>query len=969
MSQKQKVAVNKGIVNKADTKDKEQKRILTREFENMELTPGELAAFINDGHPFCAQHSGSRNGENFVCSDVLAVDIDHGLSLDDAMQDQYVQQYASMVYTTPSHTPDKHRFRIVFQLAQTITDPLQMRRAYAGVIRKFGGDGSCHDACRLFYGSKGSNPIVLGNILPSAELDRLMAMGCDARVSDSNGDPEDKTRYAPTGNRSRISLEKNLTVRLAKGGRAALDSLNARTPIHCPVHTPDLNASAMVVVNKHGKRGVFCSKCACTFWHDEVHQSQQAPYDFNRVADAVRQLANEEFPHLHDDLYDIDDDENLIPPTAAEIEEWRRQLDERSHLHLYDKFLPKLSLEPGVTFVRSPKNSGKTTQLKNISRQCRSEGLSVLLIGHRQTLLRGMSNDLDLVPYLYEEGGKQKNNSPMDRYAICVDSMGKLLKPHLHEYDVVIVDEAEQVFSHIASASTLKDKRSHCYELLCLYLADAKSVILCDADLGSISVEAITQIVDGATPYRFYLNDYRPEAKQYDLYADEKHLIADMTTAIGNGGRHYVATNSKRKAKDLRVAITDAHPEKKVMLVTADEVSDPATQHFIDNIKTEILNYDVVIASPTLGTGIDITFANDGQEIDIVFGCFVSRVNTHFDMDQQLSRVRNPKAMKVWITPERFNFETDPDAIEAELILCRNLNDMIRGYTKRRLPILDQSFLKVYKPVVGMQRASKNALRRNFMQLREQNGWHANLIERSVSESKKGAAQLKNAKAVVDANYSNAVCEAQSLAEEDYRTLTDIQKTKPLSHADQYSMRHYELASFYHAPVDPALVKLDNSGKFRECIRLAEVYFAPLSITIERSRRFDDDSALAPDANLLPLQRELLRKLLTSAGLTDDNHAIRCDVSFTQENLAQFVTTWRSHAGQIATLLKLPARGDLDTKAVNSLTAILDLIGLKKKMSANYKVGDTQRVREYQIDSESLELVKGIIQRRAACAK
>lgn len=67
---------------------------------------------------------------------------------------------------------------------------------------------------------------------------------------------------------------------------------------------------------------------------------------------------------------------------------------------------------------------------------------------------------------------------------------------------------------------------------------------------------------------------------------------------------------------------------------------------------------------------------NDAQEIDTVFGFFVSRVNTHFDMDQQLARVRHPMALKVWVTPERFHFETDPSSIEAEVILSRNLNDM-----------------------------------------------------------------------------------------------------------------------------------------------------------------------------------------------------------------------------------------------------------------------------------------------------
>ncbi|MBU9120532.1 plasmid replication protein, CyRepA1 family [Burkholderia multivorans] len=968
MQTKQKVAVNRHIINKIDRQDKEQLRTLTHEFENMELTADELAAFINDGHPFCAQHKGSRKGENFVCSNVLAVDIDSGLLLDVALQDEYVQKFASFVYTTHSHTPEQHRFRIVFQLDRALNEPEDMRVAYQGIIRLFGGDESCKDACRLFFGSKGCNPIVLGNILPGAELDKLLIMGREVRVSDSDGDPEVRTKRLPVGNRSQISLGKGQLVQLAKGGSAALESLNTRTPIHCPVHL-DRDASAMVVVNRNGKRGVFCSACASTFWHDEPAQKKLLPYDFNRIVDAVRELAHEEFPYHHDDLYNIDDDENLIEPTPEDIAEWRRLLENRTHMLMYDEFLPKISVESGVTLVRSPKGSGKTQQLEQISRQCRASGMSVLLIGHRQTLLHSMADQLALTCYFYTKDGKQKNNRPEERYAICVDSMGKLLKPHLHQYDVVIVDEAEQVFRHITAADTLKAKRRHCYQLLCHYLAQAKSVILCDADLGSISVEAISQIVAEDTPYRFYLNDYRPAQKPYDLYADEKHQVADMLTAISDGGRHYVATNSKRKAKVLHATITAAYPSKRVMLVTAEDISDAATQHFIDNIRAEILNYDVVIASPTLGTGIDITFDNEAQEIDTVFGFFVSRVNTHFDIDQQLARVRHPKAVKVWVSLERFHFETDPAAIEAELILCRNLNDMIVGYTRERLPILEQSFLKVYSQVAATQRASKNALRHNFVQLRAQNGWKANLIERSVNAAKDGAEQVREAEVQIAAKRIDAICNAVPITEDEYRTLLDKQKTSPLSDADESSKRHYELTSFYRRPVNAELVRLDDNGKFRDRIRLAEAFFAPLSSAIERSRRFDEASALAPDAAQLPLKRELLRELLASAGLVENSNAIKCDVRFQQASLVQFVATYRKNSRRIEELFRLPTRRDLVRNAVQSLTPLLNLIGLSKKQSANYKIDDTTRVREYQVDADSVERVKDIIQRRATCAR
>ncbi|WP_439671207.1 Replication origin-binding protein domain-containing protein [Cupriavidus necator] len=965
MQRKQKIAVNRHIINKIDKSDKQHGEILTTKFENLDLTPDELAAFINEGYPFCAQHEGRKKEANFICSGYLAVDIDGGLKLSDALDNPYIQQYASFIYTTPSHTEEKHRFRIGFQLEQAITDAMKMRAAYQGAIRRFGGDKSCTDACRLFFGSKGSNPIVLGNILPNAELEKMIILGNEVRVSDSDGDSDGKSEYVTVGNRSPISLERNQQVRLATGSMAALQDLSARTPIHCPAPLhPDRRPSAMVTINKDGKRGVFCSSCASTYWPEDPARAQKPRHDFNQIADAVRRLADEEFPYHHDDLYNEDDAGNLIEPTPEAITDWQSLLAARTHVVLYEKFLPDMSLEPGVTFVRSPKNSGKSEQLKHIVRQCKTHGRSVLLVGHRQILLQELADRLDMTPYRNADDGK--NNRPDDYYAICADSMRKLLTPHVHRYDVVILDEAEQFFRHLTTSITLDDKRSHCYQLLCHYLRKAKSVILCDADLGAISVEVVKQIVRDDTPYRFYLNDYRPTLKHYDLYADDKHLTADLLAAIGNGGRHYVATNSKTRAKVLRAAITATNPDKRVMLVVAERDPSAQTKHFIEHIKTEILKYDVVIASPTLGTGIDITFENDGQEIDTVFGFFGSRINTHFDMDQQLARVRHPKAVKVWVTQERFNFETDPSAIEAELILCRNLNDLIIGYDRDDMPIVEESFMKIYSQVASVQRASKNALRHHLVQLRQQNGWTANFVERSAEAAQEGAEQMKEAKAVIEANRSDSICNAEPVSEEDYRKLTEVQKIKPIAAADEWVMRRYELEAFYRTPVDADLIKLDDHGRFRDRIRLAEVYFSSLSEITNRSRRFDDASALAPDAAQLPLKHKLLRELMNSAGLADDTNAIKCDVSFQQASLSRFVATWKDNAGRIEELFGLPKRGDLDRNAAQSLTSVLKLIGLSRKQSASYWVdGKAKFVREYQVDPASVTLIKEIIERRA----
>ena len=68
-------------------------------------------------------------GINYICSDILAVDIDKGLTLDAALDSEFVKNYAAIVYTTQNHSDDFHRFRIIFELEKTITSKEDMMHA------------------------------------------------------------------------------------------------------------------------------------------------------------------------------------------------------------------------------------------------------------------------------------------------------------------------------------------------------------------------------------------------------------------------------------------------------------------------------------------------------------------------------------------------------------------------------------------------------------------------------------------------------------------------------------------------------------------------------------------------------------------------------------------------------------------------------------------------------------------------
>jgi hypothetical protein len=120
-----------------------------------------------------------RKKENFVQADMIGVDFDNDgavyLSFEDARQHSFIKEYCAILYTTPSHREDYHKFRALFWLPETFTNRERTERLIVALIWKFQSDESCKDVSRFFYGSgEGGTVLVLGNRLTTAAVDGLL---------------------------------------------------------------------------------------------------------------------------------------------------------------------------------------------------------------------------------------------------------------------------------------------------------------------------------------------------------------------------------------------------------------------------------------------------------------------------------------------------------------------------------------------------------------------------------------------------------------------------------------------------------------------------------------------------------------------------------------------------------------------------------------------------------------------------
>jgi hypothetical protein len=130
-------------------------------------------------------------------------------------------------------------------------------------------------------------------------------------------------------------------------------------------------------------------------------------------------------------------------------------------------------------------------QTEEVGRTIKADRGSVLLIGHRISLIRQSCQRLGLDCYLDFEGGIQS-----ERLGICLDSLKRLRgrgagpKP----FRTVIIDESEQVLSHFFSDTIDAATREAIFVDFMSLLQRADRVVALDADLGWLTFETLSKL-------------------------------------------------------------------------------------------------------------------------------------------------------------------------------------------------------------------------------------------------------------------------------------------------------------------------------------------------------------------------------------------------------------------------------------------------------------------------------------------
>lgn len=423
-------------------------------------------------------------------------------------------------------------------------------------------------------------------------------------------------------------------------------------------------------------------------------------------------------------------------------------------------------IQPGLNLVKSAKETGKSSWIIDFLNQ--DHGLSVLVVSYRKNLVNQLANKAQVDYYEdlinVDRFGNFSNVElrRSSRLAISPDSLYKLIeKGTVAAYDVVFIDECDQTLMHF-DADTMKNKEKN-HGVMSWLLKHSKYQILADADLSDITTEYCNDI--NLSRGQYLINTYKPrEGSEINLYMHNMQLRNELVARAADEPIFY-CSNSKTRVLEVerllmaagiqsqQIEVKGSQPDYAEKLMQAVHSGNSGTQeiqNFIVDINNQVKHLHVLLASPSMGTGVSI---DNGHPFKAVFAEFSHRTGTAEQAHQQMARTRGVTEYHVFVDPAVNNFETNPEEIR-RVMLDKPEKDSENLFTfdinKGELVAKNELFEKLHCRIRAFRNLNRNCFAFRFIEQAEQEGYNIKTIALDKAAAEMTKDQVDEIRVVLD---------------------------------------------------------------------------------------------------------------------------------------------------------------------------------------------------------------------------
>ena len=624
--------------------------------------------------------------------------------------------------------------------------------------------------------------------------------------------------------------------------------------------------------------------------------------------------------------------------------------------HSYNsRYLPnEVFKREGVHLVRSAIGTGKTAIVEHLVKQNPKQ--SILFTTHLISLVESAASRLGLTSY------NECDNFDLQiehRLAICLNSLGKLTaEGALRHYDVVIIDEIEQVLARLTSHIGQKPL---VFSVLQHIMSNAKTLICLDAHLSKATVHMVQRFCPNQ-PVTIHFNRFEPGCARQIAFHDSPESV-QMTAmhALEQEQKVYLAFNSKKEAYKTYSALNIAFPEKKGLYISSDNAGDAENQAFFNNVNEVSKRYDYLVCTPSVSTGVSI----DNGHFDFVGGVFNAQINTANDCMQALGRIRNHKMVHVFCD-KRQAFKS----LNAEVIASKWLNTHQHDIGLMNLDnegqriILNPDYEQLALLVTHARHRSFNDFYQQFALLALHDGMKLTYFDLTLDvTTQQQLRHFKNACIEHDASLISyeqlplTAAQLVALAQKPRKTMSESRQFKKQQLIEFYNLSERDEASI------AAMANMDNNGRFKKHVLALELALGDGALAQKRFiAQLEDGAQFAADLTHFSTLQLLYKKVLDTLHLTTTHQTLALhDYQYTKDTILHsgFITWIEEHRSILQGLISVPSGPMLQRDPLRFLSMLLSRMGLKQKRVGRAELG------LYHLDVERVSLLNALIMRRA----
>ena len=351
--------------------------------------------------------------------------------------------------------------------------------------------------------------------------------------------------------------------------------------------------------------------------------------------------------------------------------------------HRAERYLSTVALNARVTYLRSMRDSGKTTRMVDAIEEYMDliplASMAVILC--RRALVNGYVQKLQQFGFV-DYRDPEAATAPL--VVCCLDSIEKLRMfdlankldgPTPIQRDITFIDESEQVIRHIAGETIARNSTpERIVYTLGVFARNSRHVVWADADLSDLTMRFSRRLqgwdVEQSHDDEWLVDNVVSTGRSAILYPSMGHLDLARRGWWKAGERLAIFSTTRAEAKRIAADLRAEQPDAKVVEVHADTSQRADIVELLRDPDEWIAREqpDAIVYSPSMGAGVDISIRNYWDRVLAYVN--VGPWTNLWDTMQGLERIRNPKVREraVWVEDRTFWAQTNHDIVRGQVL-------------------------------------------------------------------------------------------------------------------------------------------------------------------------------------------------------------------------------------------------------------------------------------------------------------